>query len=326
MDRIPLAPPVISALSGSEVRPMWSVMIPVYNCSQFLPEALEGVLVQAMSEADMQIEVVDDASTDTDVEALVQRIGKGRIGYFRQPQNVGSLRNFETCINRSRGHFIHLLHGDDKIRPGFYEELTGLFRQYPEVGAAFCRFGYMNENSQNMYYHPVEAPHAGVLPNWLHKISQNNRIQYAAIAVKREVYEQLGSFYGITYGEDWEMWVRIARNYSIAYTPLILADYRRHSNSISGNKHAYGEYFLDLELAMAYIQQHIPLQQRQELLKKSKEYHSHHGMYIANEVWHAAHDRKMTFSFIKQLLSMHKDYKLYGKIAKLLFKMAINYH
>ncbi len=301
-------------------------MIPVYNCSQFLPETLESVLIQAMAEAEMQIEVVDDASTDTDVEALVRRVGKGRISYFRQTQNVGSLRNFETCINRSRGHLIHLLHGDDRVRPGFYKELDQLFQQYPEVAAAFCRFGYMNENSQNLFNHPIEAPEPGVLSDWLLKISQNNRIQYAAIAVKREVYEQLGCFYGITYGEDWEMWVRIARHYLIAYTPHILADYRRHSNSISGNKHAYGEYFLDLELAMSYIQQHLPSQQRQELLKKSRKYHSHHGMYIADEVWHTAHNRKMTLSFIKQLLHMHKDYKLYGKIAKLLLKIAINYH
>lgn len=274
----------------------------------------------------MQIEVVDDASTDTDVEALVQRVGKGRVGYFRQPQNVGSLRNFETCINRSRGHLVHLLHGDDRVRPGFYKELDHLFEQHPEAAAAFCRFGYMNEGSQTLFNHPVEIPQPGVLSDWLLKISQNNRIQYAAIAVKREVYEQLGSFYGITYGEDWEMWVRIARHYPIAYTPSVLADYRRHSNSISGTKHAYGEYFLDLELAMSYIQQHIPAHQRQELLKKSRAYHSHYGMYTAEEVWHAAHNRKMTLSFIKQLLNMHKDYKLYGKVVKLLFKMAINYH
>lgn len=326
MDRIPLAPPVIQPLANTEARPLWSVMIPVYNCSQFLTEALESVLLQALAEPNMQIEVVDDASTDANIEALVQKIGKGRVRYYRQMQNVGSLRNFETCINRARGHLVHLLHGDDRVRPGFYQELGELFEQYPEAAAAFCRFGYMNDRSQNKYDHPVEAPDKGILTDWLLKISQNNRIQYAAIAVKREVYEHLGSFYGITYGEDWEMWVRIARNYPIAYTPRILADYRRHSNSISGNKHAYGEYFQDLELAMSYIQQHIPIDQRQELLRKSRAYHSHYGMYTAEEVWHAVHDRKMTLSFIKQLLNMHKDYKLYGKVAKLLVKMAINYH
>jgi len=76
-------------------------MIPAYNCTGFLTEALEAVLAQALPPEQMQIEVVDDCSTDADVEALVQAIGKGRIGYFRQPENKGSLRNFETCINRA---------------------------------------------------------------------------------------------------------------------------------------------------------------------------------------------------------------------------------
>jgi len=273
----------------------------------------------------MQIEVVDDASTDADVESIVHTIGKGRIHYFRQPKNVGSLRNFETCINRACGRIVHLLHGDDRIRPGFYQEIGELMVQYPEAGAAYCRFGYMDENSNVKYLHPIETNQKGVLPDWLLQISESNKIQYAAIAVRRETYEKLGSFYGITYGEDWEMWVRIARNYPIAYTPSILADYRRHMNSISGSKHAQGEHFADIARAMYYIQNHIPFEQREQLLSKSKKYHSHHGIYVANEIWHISHDRRATLNFIKHLLNMHKDYKLYGKVLKILLKIAINY-
>ena len=60
--------------------------------------------------------VLCDGSTDLDVEALVMSLGKGRVKYYRQPQNVGSLRNFETCINRANGHLVHLLHGDDRVK------------------------------------------------------------------------------------------------------------------------------------------------------------------------------------------------------------------
>ena len=108
-------------------RPLWSVMIPVYNCAAYLPETLRSVLQQAPGPDEMQIEVIDDHSTDADVEKLVKEIGRGRIAYCRQPQNVGSVRNFETCLNRSTGHIIHLLHGDDKVRPGFYEKMFSLF-------------------------------------------------------------------------------------------------------------------------------------------------------------------------------------------------------
>src|SRR5690554_6924401 len=136
LDRIPEKPPVIPARDGALGHPTWSVMIPVYNCSLYLPQVLRSVLKQDLGEAMMQIEVVDDASTDSDVQRIVEELGKGRISYFRQAENVGSLRNFETCINRSKGKYIHLLHGDDLVKDGFYKKITQLFARYPEAGAA----------------------------------------------------------------------------------------------------------------------------------------------------------------------------------------------
>ena len=68
MDRLPQAPPLIAPLPPQADRPLWSVMIPAYNCTHFLPQAIESVLAQAPGPAHMQIEVVDDASTDADVQ------------------------------------------------------------------------------------------------------------------------------------------------------------------------------------------------------------------------------------------------------------------
>ncbi|RYZ20271.1 MAG: glycosyltransferase family 2 protein, partial [Sphingobacteriales bacterium] len=115
-------------------------MIPAYNCSRYLRQAMESVLSQSPAANEMQIEVVDDASTDADVAALVQEVGRGRIAYFRQPKNVGSLRNFETCINRARGEYIHILHGDDFLSPGFYDTVGELFNQHPGIGSVFTAF------------------------------------------------------------------------------------------------------------------------------------------------------------------------------------------
>src|SRR5687767_4743988 len=103
-------------------------MIPTYNCALHLRYALESVLAQDPGRERMQIEVIDDASTVDDPEAIVARIGRDRVGFYRQPGNVGHVRNFETCLARARGRFIHLLHGDDAVRPGFYEAMERAFR------------------------------------------------------------------------------------------------------------------------------------------------------------------------------------------------------
>src|SRR5580765_49653 len=167
-DRIPNSPPLIAPVDRHIKRPLWSVMIPAYNCSKYLSEAIQSVLAQDEGPERMQIEVVDDHSTDADIEALVKDIGKGRVGLFQQEQNVGSLRNFEACLNRSKGKWIHLLHGDDLIKPGFYKEIESLFNKFPEAGAAFTGHTDIDENGKPAYAQRKKRilDQPGIIDNW----------------------------------------------------------------------------------------------------------------------------------------------------------------
>ena len=110
---------------GASVRPLWSVMIPTHDCAAYLRHTLASVLAQDPGPELMQIEVVDDASSDAP-EAVVEELGRGRVGFFRQPRNVGHVANFNTCLERSRGRLVHLLHGDDCVRDGFYAAMGRL--------------------------------------------------------------------------------------------------------------------------------------------------------------------------------------------------------
>jgi glycosyltransferase involved in cell wall biosynthesis len=313
-------PPVIASVSGN--RPRWSVMIPVYNCASFLPRTLTSVLEQATD--DMQIEVVDDASTDADVKALVAQIGQGRITYFRQPQNVGSLKNFETCLNRSRGYYIHLLHGDDKVRVGYYKKMETLLETYPEAGAAFCRYAYLNEQDEFLQHPPLEGEQDGLLKNWLPRIAARQRIQYCAITVKRDVYEKLGGFYGVSYGEDWEMWVRMSAHYPVAYTPEVLAEYRRHESSISGQAYLSGQNLRDLQWVIGTIQNYLPEKDRKKANDEARRYYAHYAASTANRLWQSARNKPGAAAQMREALRLYGDLKLYWRLAKLYARMALN--
>lgn len=326
MKRIPDIPPVIPELTNLEKvnQPIWSIMIPVYNCSNYLRETLCSVLQQAADPEVMQIEVVDDYSTDADVEQLVKDIGKGRISYFRQSENVGSLRNFERCILRAKGKLIHLLHGDDLVLPGFYKSMQSLFESFPEVGAAFCRHQYINEEGELVVFSECEMDDAGVLDNWLVRLFKRQRIQTPSIVVKREVYEALGSFYAVHYGEDWEMWLRIAAYYSFAYTPEILAAYRQHPVSISGRYFLDGQNIRDLKKVMALTEKYIPTSERAKLRREARQFYGRYAVNTARRLWSTLHNKKGARAQMREGLKIYKDLWMIKECIKLNIKMTLN--
>src|SRR5262245_31425455 len=113
---------IMSVSGDGSPRPLWSVMIPKFNCARFLRQTLESVLCQDPGPEVMEIEVVDDCSTKDDPEQVVRDVGRGRVKFYRQKQNVGHTRNFETCLQRTSGQLVHLLHGDDAVIRGFYQK------------------------------------------------------------------------------------------------------------------------------------------------------------------------------------------------------------
>ena len=118
----------ISPINISNIyRPTWSVMIPTHNCASYLCKTLTGVLNQDMGVEKMQIEVIDDHSTKDNPEEIVRNVAGNRVAFYRQPQNKGHNGNFETCLNRAHGKYVHLLHGDDIVIPDYYKRVQKIF-------------------------------------------------------------------------------------------------------------------------------------------------------------------------------------------------------
>jgi len=264
----------LTQVPDGESRPLWSVMIPTYNCAEYLRETLASVLAQDPGPEVMQIEVVDDRSTLDDPAAVVEELGRGRVGFYQQPYNVGYIRNFETCLLRSRGQLIHLLHGDDCVRDGFYSKLQSAFEKNSEIGAGFCRHIGMDEKGHWLWISDLEQSDSGILSNWLERIAVKQRIQTPSIVVRRDVYEKLGGFDRrfSCCGEDWEMWVRIAAHYPVWYEVKPLAMYRIHSKSLSRMSTRTGADMRDLRMAIEMMQPYLPAPIATKLSNQAREY------------------------------------------------------
>src|SRR5262245_61001477 len=114
-------------------------MIPTYNPSQYLVKTLESVLCQGFDADAMQIEVVDDCSSQGESEKIVNALASERVSFYRQPKHISMSANWNACIRRARGYFVHILHQDDYVLPGFYGAFGHAFNTNPGVALVVCR-------------------------------------------------------------------------------------------------------------------------------------------------------------------------------------------
>lgn len=256
---VPSIYPRIDPVIEGTPRPFWSVMIPTYNCADLLKRTLASVLEQDPGPDDMQIEVIDDRSTKDKPEEVVAALGKGRVRFFRQPQNVGAQANFTTCISRASGHWVHILHGDDMVRPGYYARIRRASEEVPSIGAAFCRYIYIDEDDHWQRFSPIERRTPGILAEYLPAITRANPIMFPAISVKRAVYEQIGGFHPhLFHSADWEMWKRVYLHCPVWYDPEPLALYRVHSASDSSTLMMTGANIADARASIAVSHGSLP--------------------------------------------------------------------
>jgi glycosyltransferase involved in cell wall biosynthesis len=234
-------------------------MLPTYKSSHFLRTALSSVLEQASAPHEMQIEVIDDGSPDDASRRIVDEVGGGRVAHFRKPQNEGLVANFNTCIERATGHYVHILHDDDAVLPGFYQTFGRALDSHPEVGAGYGRYVVIDASERWNLLSDLDAPTSGPLPNPPLALACRNRVRTPSVVVRRSLYERVGGFNPrLSHTADWEMWVRLAVNTSIWYEVQPLALYRSHSSSDTSRLVQTGENIRELRRCAAVFEEYLP--------------------------------------------------------------------
>lgn len=209
-------------------------MIPTFRDGDFLKKCLVSVLMQDAGPAEMQICVVDDDPEDKTAALLVAGLGHGRVEYHRNDRNLGAGGNFNRCIDLSRGELILLLHGDDTLLPDYFTKMADLARSNPTVGMLACRAIGIDEADVakwvSLRYKRFEETCFDDSPIW-----DLLNLMPSAVVVRSGAYREVGGFLeDLNACQDWEMWARLIRRKGIRMTPDVLANYRQHSNSISG--------------------------------------------------------------------------------------------
>ena len=103
--------------------------------------------------------MVDDCSPEGDVAALVKSVAGDRVTFVRNERNLGMAGCWNKCVQIARGRWVHLLHQDDYLNPGFYERLEQAEKQHPDVDLLATR-SFLSGRSQPHYCR--HQPGAGI--------------------------------------------------------------------------------------------------------------------------------------------------------------------
>ncbi|RCJ37762.1 hypothetical protein A6769_12790 [Nostoc punctiforme NIES-2108] len=273
-------PKIPAVVAGEKKRPFWSVVIPAYKRTDYLLECLASVLAQWTGEEEMEILVMDNASTPPLFD-LVNSIGRGIVNYYRNSQNIGLAGNHNTGITLSRGQWIHILHDDDYVLPGFYSQLKQSLEDCSDcVGTAFTGFDNINEKGVFLSKGDIcdwYGEHRGIIQDWLLQIVVTNPLRPSAIVVRRQTYERLGGYCSeLSDLNGWEVCKRIATFYDCWYEPKILACYRVdtswYTNKMSNDLFLTGNHAVFLRRAIEITESYLPDDLCTEMTAKARSY------------------------------------------------------
>lgn len=209
------------------MRPLVSVIMPVYNSKATIKRAVDSVFDQ---DVDLELIIVDDASKDDSYDLIKDRVDDERFYYYRNFENKGVAYSRNFGIDKAKGKYIAFLDSDDVWRKGKLKNQIALLEETKAVlcGTARELMRYDGSLTGKIIRVPESIDFKGLL--------KGNVINCSSVLVLSELMKN----YPMTdddLHEDYITWLRILKNHGRA---VFLKDayllYRVSSGSKSGNK------------------------------------------------------------------------------------------
>lgn len=240
--------------------PKISVCIPSYNYGHLIGEAIASVLAQ--DSADFELIVCDNQSTDNS-EEVIRSFEDPRLRYYRNESNLGIYGNLNRAISLSRGKYIHFLNADDKMLPRSLSTKARHLDAHPEVGLVYSACQRIDFDGKLLWEHrPFDESYIADPRTEFNKLMYDNLYAFSTVMVRKSCYQVLGVFDNtFTHSGDYDMWLRIASQYHVAYLSAPLTAMRQHdansTNRALADGRAEAESLTSLEHAFANLPQEL---------------------------------------------------------------------
>ena len=210
-------------------QPSVSVILPTYNRASLLRESIDSVLAQTYS--DFELLVVDDGSTD-DTREVVAGIDDKRLRYIGLAKNRGQAAARNTGIKEAKASLIASQDSDDIWLPEKLDmQVSTLRESSPPTGVVYTAYERICGNGSEVLPPRRRVPKTGDVHA---RLLRGNFITTQTTLIRRECLEKAGLFDEAQRSmDDWDLFIRLSKDYHFAFVDKVLVKYRVSSDSVS---------------------------------------------------------------------------------------------
>jgi alpha-1,3-rhamnosyltransferase len=210
--------------------PRVSVCIPSFNHARFLPQTLEGILAQTYQ--GFEIVIADDGSTDDSLAISKEYASRypNKIHLFTHEGGInrGISATCNLAVEHSRGEYLAWLGSDDVWYAHKLQAQVELIESSPEVGLVYGLADVIDSEGNMTGEHVGRDITSDPIPMLL----AGNYLPALTVLHRRACHTELGLYDERLLYSDWDMWLRIASHYQIAFLNCSLGQYRVHGQNV----------------------------------------------------------------------------------------------
>jgi glycosyltransferase involved in cell wall biosynthesis len=282
-----------------------SVICLCYNQAPYLEEALKSVWAQ--SYPNVEVIVVDDASTDNSAEVIKSLLkGKPEVPFIQHEENQGNCRSFNRGLQLATGNYVIDFALDDVMHPDRIARQVSFFESLPaDYGVIYHNALYVDQKGKDLHTHfqsDFSAPEGDIYS----RLISTYFIPPPTMMFKKQVIDEMDGYDESLSYEDFDFWVRSSRNYKYGYQPELLTSIRKHATSLStrwykpGDKQLHSTYLVCLK-----IQQINKSDDENASLVKRLKYEIRQSVFSANYV-----EAALFINLLKSYQVLPLQYKL----------------
>ena len=219
--------------------------MPCFNAENYVKNAIKSILTRTYE--NFEFIIIDDGSDDSTAE-IIESFEDRRILFLRRAKNHGVTSALNMGLRKAKGEFIARMDSDDFSYPNRLEVQVNFMINNPEYILCGSQFKFMGTEKSS-----------DLIQSWdllKFMLFRCNQILHPSVMFRRKIISDNDLFYneGLIISQDYELWIRMMKFGKLCNLPMILLDYRVHSNQISSKKFSR-QKALDVKSRIIYLNQ-----------------------------------------------------------------------